>query len=87
MRTGSSASGVTIYEHKPVTEIGPRAALTSPRRCRGSDAGPAPGSLSPLRWAAIHGVYSLYRRADRSEQRSGRPSRLGRFVDALSGRR
>ena len=86
MRTRSSASGVTIYEHTPVTEIGPRAALTSPRRCRGSDAGPAPGSLS-LRWAAIHGVYSLYRRADRSEQRSARPSRLGRFVDALSGRR
>jgi glycine/D-amino acid oxidase-like deaminating enzyme len=40
----------------------------------------------PLRWGAIHGVYSLYRRADRSEQRSGRPSQLGRLVDALSGR-
>jgi glycine/D-amino acid oxidase-like deaminating enzyme len=40
----------------------------------------------PLRWAAIHSVYSLYRRADRSERSSGRPSRLGRLVDALSGR-
>jgi glycine/D-amino acid oxidase-like deaminating enzyme len=40
----------------------------------------------PLRWGAIHGVYSLYRRADRVEQRSGRPSRLGRLVDAVSGR-
>jgi glycine/D-amino acid oxidase-like deaminating enzyme len=40
----------------------------------------------PLRWAAIRGVYSLYRRADAAEQRSGRPSRLGRIVDSLSGR-
>jgi glycine/D-amino acid oxidase-like deaminating enzyme len=40
----------------------------------------------PIRWAAIHSVYSLYRRADRSERRSGRPSRLGRLVDAVSGR-
>jgi glycine/D-amino acid oxidase-like deaminating enzyme len=40
----------------------------------------------PLRWAAIHAVYSLYRRADRGERRSGRPSRLGRLVDAVSGR-
>ena len=40
----------------------------------------------PLRWSAIRGVYSLYRRADRAEQRSGRPSRLGRLVDAVSGR-
>jgi len=31
-------------------------------------------------------VYSLYRRADRNEQRSQRPSRLGRLVDAASGR-
>ncbi|HEV7585590.1 MAG TPA: FAD-binding oxidoreductase [Solirubrobacteraceae bacterium] len=41
----------------------------------------------PLRWPSIHAVYSLYRRADRAERRSGRPSRLGRLVDALSGRR
>jgi glycine/D-amino acid oxidase-like deaminating enzyme len=41
----------------------------------------------PLRWAAIHAVYSLYRRADRGERGSGRPSRLGRLVDAVSGRR
>jgi glycine/D-amino acid oxidase-like deaminating enzyme len=40
----------------------------------------------PIRWGAIHGVYSLYRRADRSERRTGRPSRLGRAVDALPGR-
>jgi glycine/D-amino acid oxidase-like deaminating enzyme len=40
----------------------------------------------PIRWGAIHGVYSLYRRADRSERRSGRRSRLGRLVDVLSGR-
>ena len=41
----------------------------------------------PLRWGAIRGVYSLYRQADRFERRTGRPSRVGRFVDALSGRR
>ncbi len=40
----------------------------------------------PLRWSAIRAVYSLYRRADRDELRSGRPSRLGRLVDAASGR-
>jgi glycine/D-amino acid oxidase-like deaminating enzyme len=40
----------------------------------------------PLRWGAIHGVYSLYRKADRIEQRVGRPSRLARLVDAGSGR-
>jgi hypothetical protein len=40
----------------------------------------------PLRWSAIRGVYSLYRAADRIERRTGRPSRLGRIVDALSGR-
>ncbi len=47
---------------------------------------PARWEPEPLRWAAIHGVYSLYRRADRREQRSDRPSRLGRLVDAASGR-
>jgi glycine/D-amino acid oxidase-like deaminating enzyme len=40
----------------------------------------------PLRWSAIHTVYGLYRRADRNERRGGRPSRLGRLVDAASGR-
>jgi glycine/D-amino acid oxidase-like deaminating enzyme len=40
----------------------------------------------PLRWGAIRGVYSLYRKADRIEQRIGRPSRLARLVDAGSGR-
>jgi glycine/D-amino acid oxidase-like deaminating enzyme len=41
----------------------------------------------PLRWAAIRGVYSLYREADRIERRSERPSRLARFVDAAACRR
>jgi glycine/D-amino acid oxidase-like deaminating enzyme len=41
----------------------------------------------PLRWGAIQGIYSLYARADRSERRSGRQSRLGRVVDVVSGRR
>ena len=40
----------------------------------------------PLRWAGIRGVYSLYRQADRIERRAGRASRLGRLVDAVSGR-
>jgi glycine/D-amino acid oxidase-like deaminating enzyme len=40
----------------------------------------------PLRWASIHSVYGLYRRADAAEANSGRPSRLGRLVDGLSGR-
>ncbi len=40
----------------------------------------------PLRWAAIHAVYALYRRADRIESRTGAPSLLGRLVDAASGR-
>jgi glycine/D-amino acid oxidase-like deaminating enzyme len=40
----------------------------------------------PFRWGAIRGVYSLYRVADRVEQRVGRPSRLARLVDAASGR-
>jgi hypothetical protein len=40
----------------------------------------------PLRWASIHAVYSLYRRADRIEQRTKRPSRLGGLVDTVSGR-
>jgi glycine/D-amino acid oxidase-like deaminating enzyme len=40
----------------------------------------------PLRWLGIRGVYALYRRADRIEHRDGRASRLGRVVDAVSGR-
>jgi glycine/D-amino acid oxidase-like deaminating enzyme len=47
---------------------------------------PARWEPEPLRWAAINAVYALYRRADRSERRHGRPSRLGRLVDAASGR-
>jgi glycine/D-amino acid oxidase-like deaminating enzyme len=42
--------------------------------------------LEPLRWSAIRGTYSLYRLADRVEQRTQRPSRLGRLVDAATGR-
>jgi glycine/D-amino acid oxidase-like deaminating enzyme len=41
----------------------------------------------PLRWSAIRGVYAAYRRADAIEHRSGAPSRLGRLIDAASGRR
>jgi glycine/D-amino acid oxidase-like deaminating enzyme len=40
----------------------------------------------PLRWSAIHGIYSLYRRADHNERRGGQPSRLGRLADTVSGR-
>ncbi len=40
----------------------------------------------PLRWAGIRGVYTLYRRADAIERRSGRPSALARLVDGVSGR-
>jgi hypothetical protein len=40
----------------------------------------------PLRWAGIRGVYSLYRRADAIERRSGRPSALAHLVDGVSGR-
>jgi glycine/D-amino acid oxidase-like deaminating enzyme len=40
----------------------------------------------PLRWGAIHAVYWMYRRADAAESGSARPSRLGRIVDAVSGR-
>ena len=40
----------------------------------------------PLRWIAIRGIYSLYRMADRAEQRSGMPSRLARLADAISRR-
>jgi hypothetical protein len=41
----------------------------------------------PLRWCEIHGVYALYRVADRLERRGARPSRLARLVDRASGRR
>jgi glycine/D-amino acid oxidase-like deaminating enzyme len=47
---------------------------------------PARWEPEPLRWTAIRSVYSLYRLSDRIERRSGRPSRLGRLVDGLSGR-
>jgi glycine/D-amino acid oxidase-like deaminating enzyme len=40
----------------------------------------------PLRWLAIHGVYALYRSADRAEERTQRPSRAARVADLVSGR-
>jgi glycine/D-amino acid oxidase-like deaminating enzyme len=40
----------------------------------------------PLRWLGIHGVYALYRRADREEERTGRPSRAAALADRVSGR-
>jgi glycine/D-amino acid oxidase-like deaminating enzyme len=43
-------------------------------------------ALVPMNSSAIRGVYALYRHADRVERRSGRSSRLGACVDALSGR-
>jgi glycine/D-amino acid oxidase-like deaminating enzyme len=47
----------------------------------------APGwEPEPVRWVAINGLYTLYRRADRAEHRSGRPSRVARALDRLSGR-
>jgi glycine/D-amino acid oxidase-like deaminating enzyme len=50
--------------------------------------GPAPRRWEPepLRWAGIRGTYALYRLADRRERASGRPSRLARRLDALTGR-
>jgi glycine/D-amino acid oxidase-like deaminating enzyme len=41
----------------------------------------------PIRWGAINGLYALYRHADRSEGRRGRPSRLAQLLDRASGRR
>ena len=40
----------------------------------------------PLRWAGIRGMYALYRLADRSERRWGRPSPLARLLDVASAR-
>jgi glycine/D-amino acid oxidase-like deaminating enzyme len=40
----------------------------------------------PLRWLGISSVYALYRRADRDEARTGRPSRFAALGDLVSGR-
>jgi hypothetical protein len=40
----------------------------------------------PARGLAINGLYALYRRADRHERQSGKPSRLGTLLDRASGR-
>ncbi len=45
-----------------------------------------PWEPEPLRWAAVHAVYALYRRADTAEERSGRPSPLAALADAVAGR-
>lgn len=42
--------------------------------------------VEPLRFAAIHATYALYGQADRMEARSGRPSRLAKALDRVSGR-
>jgi glycine/D-amino acid oxidase-like deaminating enzyme len=40
----------------------------------------------PLRWLGIRGAYSLYRRADRDEERTQRPSRIATLADRVTGR-
>ncbi len=40
----------------------------------------------PLRWLGIHGVYALYRRADRDEERTQRPSAFAALADRVAGR-
>jgi len=40
----------------------------------------------PLRWAGIRALYGLYRLSDRVERATGRPSRMARLLDAVSGR-
>ncbi len=40
----------------------------------------------PLRWASIHTMYRLYRRADRAEARTGRASLTAKVADRLLGR-
>lgn len=40
----------------------------------------------PLRWLAVRGIYAAYRRADRDEERSERPSRLAALADRVAGR-
>ena len=40
----------------------------------------------PLRWVGIRTVYALYRAADRSEARSGRPSRFAALASRIAGR-
>jgi glycine/D-amino acid oxidase-like deaminating enzyme len=40
----------------------------------------------PLRWTGIRALYGLYRLSDRVERATGRPSRMARLLDAVSGR-
>ncbi len=76
---GAHASGRTMRD----LILGERTGLTA---LPWVDRRPRCWEPEPIRWAAIHSVYSLYRRADRIEQRTGRPSRLARVVDAVSAR-
>ena len=71
---------------RTLRDLHPRRARRARPRCPGSGARPRRWEPEPLRWATIHGVYALYRHADRVERRSERPSRLGALVDAASGR-
>ena len=40
----------------------------------------------PLRWAAVKGIYAAYRRADRAEEQTDRPSRIANVAGWVSGR-
>jgi glycine/D-amino acid oxidase-like deaminating enzyme len=40
----------------------------------------------PLRWIGIRTVYALYRAADRSEARTGKPSRIASVASRIAGR-
>lgn len=44
-----------------------------------------PWELEPLRWAGINAGLTLAEWADREEQRTGRPARLGALLSALTG--
>lgn len=45
-----------------------------------------PWEPEPLRFAGVHAVYGLYRRADEREARTGRPSLEARLAGIISGR-
>jgi glycine/D-amino acid oxidase-like deaminating enzyme len=40
----------------------------------------------PLRFLGARGIYAMYRRADRSEERADRPARLAAVADRIAGR-
>jgi hypothetical protein len=45
-----------------------------------------PWEPEPLRFAGVHAVYGLYRRADEREARTGRPSLEAKLAERISGR-